>query len=324
MFYEVYLRSYHDSDGDGIGDLPGADLAARLHRSLNVDGCGCRRSYPSAAGRISATMSPDICGVDPMFGTMADLDRLIAEAHARELKLLDRRWCPATPPTSTTGSGQRARAATRTRGPDWYLPGPTSGPMAGPPNNWLSSSAARPWTWDPRRSQYYTTRSLQCQPRAQPAQSPNSLTRCWTCSGSGWIAASTGSALDCDQWPHLRPAVPVETPTQPERRPQTQPRRRREQPRSASSCTTSTATFRKPADPRGVRAAMRDREPERVIIGRTGGRRFHPHGGGGNTTKEGKRPARRLRFRPDQRGGLGAGRPRTSAGARGTFWARGR
>jgi len=261
MFYEVYLRSYHDSDGDGIGDLPG--LISRLDyiASLNVDGLWLSPFYPSPQEDFGYDVT-DICGVDPMFGTMADLDRLIAEAHACELKLLiDVVPCHTSDQHDWFQDSRASRDADKA---DWYV-WADSGPDGGPPNNWLSSFGGPAWTWDPRRSQYYYHPFLQCQP-ALNLRNPQTLDavldvfRFWMDRGVDGFRLDAIQCLTCDPLFRSNPPNPSGD-------------------RNPSLGGGANNPFRKQLHyfdrdvPESLpileafRAAMRDREPERVIIG---------------------------------------------------------
>ncbi|MFN8901025.1 MAG: alpha-amylase family glycosyl hydrolase, partial [Lysobacteraceae bacterium] len=92
VMYQVYLRSYADGNGDGIGDLPG--LIARLDHiaSLGVDGLWLGPFYPTPDRDFGYDLS-DYRAVDPRFGTLDDIDSLLREAHARGLKVIvDQVW----------------------------------------------------------------------------------------------------------------------------------------------------------------------------------------------------------------------------------------
>jgi alpha-glucosidase len=87
VIYQIYPRSFQDSDGDGIGDLPG--IAARLDylAALGVDAIWISPIYPSPMADFGYDVS-DHCAVDPVFGTLADFDRLVTAAHARGPKVI--------------------------------------------------------------------------------------------------------------------------------------------------------------------------------------------------------------------------------------------
>jgi alpha-glucosidase len=165
VFYEIYVRSFQDSDGDGVGDLAG--ITARLDylndgtpRSLGVDALWLTPINPSPMYDFGYDVS-DYCAVDPLFGTLGDLDRLLAEAHRRGLRVIldlvpnhtshHHAWFTA----SSAGRGSPQR--------DWYI---WRDPAAGgePPNNWVSSFGGPAWTLDLASGQYYLHSFLAEQP----------------------------------------------------------------------------------------------------------------------------------------------------------------
>src|SRR5262245_16595026 len=87
VFYEIYIRSFYDSNGDGVGDLGGiADRLGYL-ADLGVNGIWITPFYPSPQVDFGYDVS-DYEGIDPQFGTMADFDRLIAEARRRSIRVI--------------------------------------------------------------------------------------------------------------------------------------------------------------------------------------------------------------------------------------------
>ncbi len=160
VLYQVYPRSFQDSNGDGVGDLPG--LLARLDHiaGLGVDGVWLSPVFRSPMADFGYDVE-DHCEVDPVFGTGDDLDRVIATAHRLGLKvLLDL----ALSHTSDRHRWFCASRATRT-GPfaDWYVWADPR-PDGTPPNNWLSLFGGSAWTWAPERQQYYLHNFLARQP----------------------------------------------------------------------------------------------------------------------------------------------------------------
>ena len=160
IIYQVYPRSFQDSDGDGNGDLAG--LTARLDHfvELGVDAVWISPIFPSPMcdGGYDIANYVDI---DPLFGTLADFDRLLQEAHGRDLKvLLD------LVPNHTSDQHPwfvESRASRDSRKRDWYLwHDPV--PAGGPPNNWLSEFGGSAWEYDVASGQYYYHAFLNCQP----------------------------------------------------------------------------------------------------------------------------------------------------------------
>jgi alpha-glucosidase len=160
VIYQIYPRSFMDSDGDGVGDLPG--ILARLDHLtwLGVDAIWLSPVYPSPMADLGYDVS-DHTGVDPLFGTLADLDRLIAAAHRRGLRvLLD--WVP----NHTSDQHPWFQASRSDRDDprrDWYI-WRDPRPGGGPPSNWLDYTGRSAWRWDERTGQYYYRVFLDAQP----------------------------------------------------------------------------------------------------------------------------------------------------------------
>lgn len=165
VFYEIYVRSFQDSNGDGVGDLPG--IIQRLDYlndgtpdSLGVDALWLTPINPSPMFDFGYDVS-DYCEVDPLFGTLADLDRLVAEAHRRNIRIiLD------LVPNHTSHLHPWFQASRRARTDphrDWYV-WRDPAPDGGPPNNWVSSFGGPAWTLDPTTGQYYLHSFLAEQP----------------------------------------------------------------------------------------------------------------------------------------------------------------
>ena len=156
VVYQVYPRSFADSDGDGIGDLPGV-LAHLDHiAGLGVDVIWLSPIYRSPQDDNGYDIS-DYQDVDPMFGTLADLDALIRAVHDRGMKLimdLVVNHTSAEHPWFT--ESRRADTAKA----DWYFwrdarPGTVPGEPGSEPNNWGSAFSGSAWAWEPSRAQYY-------------------------------------------------------------------------------------------------------------------------------------------------------------------------
>lgn len=160
VVYQVYPRSFADSDGDGVGDLEGIirhlDHLAGGPDALGVDAIWLSPIYPSPGRDLGYDIS-DYAAVDPLFGSEADFDRLVAEAHRRGLRvILDL----VLNHTSDEHPWFRASRTSR-EGPyrDRYLwRDPAGFDAAGrpiPPNNWVSFFGGTGWEWEPARGQLY-------------------------------------------------------------------------------------------------------------------------------------------------------------------------
>ena len=160
VIYQIYPRSFQDSNGDGIGDLNG--IAARLDDlvALGVDAVWISPIYPSPMADFGYDVA-DYTGIDPRFGTLADFDRLLEAAHARGLKvLLD------FVPNHTSSQHPwflESRSSRENPKRDWYL-WRDPAPDGGPPNNWISDFGGSAWEWDEATGQYYYHAFLKEQP----------------------------------------------------------------------------------------------------------------------------------------------------------------
>jgi alpha-glucosidase len=160
IFYQVYPRSYQDSNADGVGDLPG--LIARLPylSRLGVEAVWLSPIFPSPMADFGYDIS-DYTGIDPVFGTMADFDALISAVHASGLKLiLDLVPNHTSDRHSWFVESRSSRDNVRR---DWYI-WRDPGPDGGPPNNWLSEFGGSAWQYDAATGQYYYHAFLREQP----------------------------------------------------------------------------------------------------------------------------------------------------------------
>ncbi|HVM98488.1 MAG TPA: alpha-amylase family glycosyl hydrolase [Candidatus Acidoferrales bacterium] len=165
VFYQIYVRSFQDSNGDGIGDLPGIiDRLDYLNdgtpRSLGVDALWLTPINPSPMFDFGYDVS-DYCDVEALFGKLADVDRLLSEAHRRNIRvILD------LVPNHTSHLHRWFQESRRSRSNpkrDWYI---WRDPAAdgGPPNNWVSSFGGPAWALDETTGQYYLHSFLAEQP----------------------------------------------------------------------------------------------------------------------------------------------------------------
>jgi alpha-glucosidase len=154
VIYEIYARSFQDSNGDGIGDLNGILKRIDYLVLLGVDAIWISPIYPSPMADFGYDVS-DYCGIDPIFGTMQDFDRLLAESHRRGLKvILD------FVPNHTSDQHPwflESRSSRNSPKRDWYL-------WRDQPNNWLSHFGGSGWEHDEKTGQYYYHSFLKQQP----------------------------------------------------------------------------------------------------------------------------------------------------------------
>jgi alpha-glucosidase len=160
VIYQIYPRSFLDSNGDGIGDLPG--IAARLDHlvDLGVDAVWISPFFRSPMVDFGYDIS-DYCDVDPVFGTLADFDALLAAAHAKGLRVILDYVPNHTSDRHPWFLESRASRTSPKRG--WYV-WRDPGPAGGPPNNWVSNFGGPAWTLDPTTGQYYYHAFLAEQP----------------------------------------------------------------------------------------------------------------------------------------------------------------
>ena len=188
VIYQVYPRSFADSDDNGVGDLAG--ITGRLEHiaSLGVDGVWLSPFFTSPMKDFGYDVA-DYCDVDPVFGTLADFDRLTARAHELGLKvIIDLVFSH----TSDQHPWFRESRIDRTNGKaDWYVWADPK-PDGSPPSNWQSVFGGPAWTWDARRGQYYLHNFLPEQPqlnvhsRAASSRASCTAGRCrFSCGCSG-------------------------------------------------------------------------------------------------------------------------------------------
>jgi alpha-glucosidase len=160
VIYQIYPRSFQDSNGDGIGDLPGITQRLDHVAALGVDAIWISPFFKSPMADYGYDVE-DYRQVDPIFGSLEDLDVLLEHAHARGLKLL-----VDLVPCHTSDRHpwfQEARVSRDNHRADWYVFAEPR-PDGTPPNNWLSVFGGVAWTWEPRRRQYYLHSFLPAQP----------------------------------------------------------------------------------------------------------------------------------------------------------------
>ena len=158
--YQVYPRSFQDSNGDGIGDLPGITRRLDHIASLGVDAVWISPFFKSPMADMGYDVS-DYRDVDPMFGTLADFDGLLARAHELGLKIIIDQVLNHT--SDQHAWFKESRADRTNAKADWFVWADPK-PDGTAPNNWLSVFGGPAWEWDARRGQYYMHGFLASQP----------------------------------------------------------------------------------------------------------------------------------------------------------------
>src|ERR1700720_2954297 len=151
VFYEIYPRSYADSNNDGIGDLKGITSKMAYLHDLGVDAIWISPCFPSPQVDFGYDVS-DYENIDPMYGTLADFDRLVAEAKTHGIKIiLD------FVPNHTSDQHKwflESKSSRTSPKRDWYIWRDGKGPNQ-PPNNWTSTFGGSAWKYDEVTGQYY-------------------------------------------------------------------------------------------------------------------------------------------------------------------------
>ncbi|PWJ73600.1 alpha-glucosidase [Pseudaminobacter salicylatoxidans] len=160
VIYQIYPRSYQDTNGDGIGDLKGIVQRLPYIAALGVDAIWISPFFRSPMKDFGYDVS-DYCDVDPMFGTLADFDVLVAEAHRLGLKVMIDQAISHT--SDEHPWFRESRASRNNPKADWFVWADAK-PDGTPPNNWLSIFGGSAWQWDTRRQQYYLHNFLAEQP----------------------------------------------------------------------------------------------------------------------------------------------------------------
>ncbi|MDC0116231.1 alpha-amylase family glycosyl hydrolase [Octadecabacter sp.] len=160
VIYQVYPRSYQDSDGDGVGDLAGIVQRIPYIASLGVDVIWISPFFTSPMKDFGYDVS-DYCDVDPMFGTLGDFDTLMATAHAHGLKVMIDLVLSHT--SDQHPWFQQSRKGQDNEKADWYVWADPKDDGT-PPNNWLSIFGGSAWQWSGEREQYFLHNFLSAQP----------------------------------------------------------------------------------------------------------------------------------------------------------------
>jgi alpha-glucosidase len=151
VIYEIYPRSFQDSNGDGLGDLNGITQRLDYLQDLGVDAIWIAPIYPSPQVDFGYDIS-DYQDIDPQYGTLADFDHLLAEAKRRNIRVV---MDAVLNHTSDKHPWFVESASSRTNSKrDWYIWRNGKGPGK-PPNNWLSTFGHSAWQYSPKTDQYY-------------------------------------------------------------------------------------------------------------------------------------------------------------------------
>lgn len=160
VIYQIYPRSFKDTNGDGVGDLKGVAGGLDYVARLGLDGVWLSPFFTSPMRDFGYDVA-DFRDVDPVFGSLADFDAVIAKAHRLSLKvIIDQVYSHTSDQHAWFAESRRGRNGEKA---DWYV---WADPKAdgSPPNNWQSVFGGPAWTWDSRRQQYYFHNFLSSQP----------------------------------------------------------------------------------------------------------------------------------------------------------------
>jgi alpha-glucosidase len=156
VIYEIYPRSFQDTNGDGVGDLKGITEHLDYLKALGVDAIWLTPVYPSPQVDFGYDIS-DYRAIDPRYGTMADFDRLVTEAGKRHIRIIMDMVMNHTSDQHRWFLESRSSRSNPYR--DWYCwhdgKGETATSPGEPPNNWESLFGHSAWQWDPKTRQYY-------------------------------------------------------------------------------------------------------------------------------------------------------------------------
>jgi len=232
VIYQVYPRSFQDSDGDGVGDLRGIEQRLEHLVRLGVDAIWLSPIYPSPMADFGYDVS-DYTAIHPLFGTLADFDRLLAEIKRRGMRLiLD------YVPNHTSDQHawfQDSRSSRTSPKRDWYL-WHDAAPDGGPPNNWLGNFGGSAWQWDPQSGQYYYHSFLKEQPdlnwrNPEVVAAMHDVLRFWLGRGVDgfrvdvlWLLIKDNQWRDNPPNPNFKPGMPAfnsQLPTYTTDRPET-------------------------------------------------------------------------------------------------------
>jgi alpha-glucosidase len=151
VFYEIYPRSFADSNGDGVGDLNGIDSKLGYLQDLGVDAIWITPCYPSPQVDFGYDVT-DYEDIDPMYGTLKDFEHLSHDAKAHQIRIIMDFVLNHTSPQNKWFIDSASSRTSVHR--DWYIWRDGRAPGV-PPNNWISGFGGSAWQLDPRTGQYY-------------------------------------------------------------------------------------------------------------------------------------------------------------------------
>ncbi|MEO1324225.1 MAG: alpha-glucosidase [Pseudomonadota bacterium] len=160
VIYQIYPRSFRDTNGDGIGDLRGILEGLDYIASLGVDGIWISPFFTSPMKDFGYDVA-DYCGIDPIFGNFDDFDAIIQRSHGLGLKvIIDQVYSHTSDQHAWFQESRKDRVNQKA---DWYV---WADPKrdGSPPSNWQSVFGGSAWQWDGPRKQYYLHNFLTCQP----------------------------------------------------------------------------------------------------------------------------------------------------------------
>ena len=165
VIYQIYPRSFQDSNDDGIGDLPGITSRLEYISDLGVDAVWISPFFKSPQKDFGYDVS-DYCDVNPEYGTLADFDNLLAKAHDLNLKIMvDIVPAHCSDQNAWFVESRQSKDNDKADWFHWVDPQPDGSP----PNNWLSFFGGPAWSWEPGRQQYYLHNFLSSQPNLNHA-----------------------------------------------------------------------------------------------------------------------------------------------------------
>ncbi|MGN7159819.1 alpha-glucosidase [Sphingomonas sp. SAFR-052] len=200
--YEIYPRSFQDSNGDGIGDLRGITSRLDYLQSLGPDAIWITPFFKSPNADFGYDVS-DYTAIDPQYGTMADWDQLVAEARKRGIRVLVD--LVVNHSSAEHAWFKESRSSRTNAKADWYVW--RDGTPDKPPTNWKSIFGGPSWTWDPTRKQWYYHIFLSQQPdlnwaNPQLKEAMFDVVRFWLDHGaSGFRLDATPYLFEDSNWP---------------------------------------------------------------------------------------------------------------------------